>query len=168
MTGLSPPFHFDLHLMRLSVFFIALSTELTNSELGCHEQFIYFQNNCYYFSSQPLPFLAARHVCNNLSDVFNPCHLTSIHSEGENNFVYQRATQLWGTTTTYWLGAVKPLKRSNFSFWLDGTHMNFTQLKAYSKQGSCLQQCTKESDWEDAYCLLDQYYVCKQTAICKY
>ncbi|KAJ8037182.1 hypothetical protein HOLleu_17933 [Holothuria leucospilota] len=167
MTGVSPPFHFDLHLIRLSIFLISLSTELTNSELRCHEQFIYFQNNCYYFSSQRLRFSAAKSVCNNYSDVSNPCHLTSIHSDCENKFVYQRATQLWGTAT-YWLGALKTTTGGNFSSWLDGSQMNFTQLKAYNKHGACLQQWTKENEWDDTFCSLKKYYVCKQTALCKY
>ncbi|KAJ8037180.1 C-type lectin domain family 17, member A [Holothuria leucospilota] len=163
MNGLSPLFHFAHHPIWLSIFFILFSTELTNSELRCHERFIYFQSNCYYFSSQRLPFTVANIMCNNYSNMLNPCHLTSIHSEGENHFVFQRARQLWGTAT-YWLGAIKTSKLGNLS-WLDGSQMNFSQLQAYENHGACLQQWTKESEWKDTYCSRIKYFVCKQKSL---
>ncbi|KAJ8037187.1 Collectin-12 [Holothuria leucospilota] len=141
----------------------------------CPETFIYFENYCYYFASEKQNFTTAEETCNNYSlSQSNPCHLTSIHSAGEDAFVRANAQRRW-VEKSFWLGATiregsmqKDDLYAQYS-WLDGSPMNFVKFKHEPHPGTriCLQW--KHPGWNGAKCSLFKKYVCKTVPqYCKY
>ncbi|KAJ8037184.1 Low affinity immunoglobulin epsilon Fc receptor [Holothuria leucospilota] len=148
------------------IFFLIFSTEQTDVELFCPENFILFQNNCYYFSNRQLLFHQAEGVCQSYSrNPSHQCHLTSIHSEEENSFLDECAEHIWGSVQ-YWLGAMKGTDRTPGSFsWLDGSPIKFlTYFKPQGGRVACLLNYMKKR-WDYTYCSrTEKYFTCKTAA----
>lgn len=135
---------------------------------ACREEFIYFENYCYYFASERQIFTIAKEKCNNYSlSQSNLCHLTSIHSAEENTFIRGNAQRRWGENS-FWLGATKEDSVQNEYSWLDGSPMYFADFKPNPKPGTCLQWPGKPSGWNGANCSFKKYFVCKTKAVTPY
>ena len=86
----------------------------------CPSSWTLFEANCYLKVTTERRFLQAEDHCQNYTEPGRPCHLTSILSSGENDFI---ANMTSGTART-WIGYHDADVEGTFA-WLDGSNTGY-------------------------------------------
>uniref|UniRef100_A0A7M6DLQ9 Uncharacterized protein n=1 Tax=Clytia hemisphaerica TaxID=252671 RepID=A0A7M6DLQ9_9CNID len=119
------------------------------------DQLSSFNGIQYYFSTARANWQSAENDCVDLGG-----HLTSVHSQAENNFLKQEFHNRTGRRIAWYGGE----KRNGVFIWSDGTSFTKTFWKSGEPNNlngneNCL--LTNDGAWNDEDCSVTKYYVCK-------
>ena len=144
----------------------------------CPPLWAQYGSNCYRFFGTPQPWQTAEKDCKS----FHYCHLASIHSKAENDFVFglwkaYLTEQVWNfviiePSNSLWVGLNDITKEGVFE-WSDQTPLDYTYWQpGEPNDNNYAEDCThlwtagdgKGDDWNDAQCSIALPYVCKLPA----
>jgi len=130
------------------------------NQVSCPSGWSAYNGNCYKFVSKAKSFSEAEGYCNSIWDA----HLASIHSAGENQFIYDSYGGQAGGDI--WIGG----KRQGDSFaWLDGTpwdYQNWSPNNPSHRHEECAEIFALNyypSNWNDDSCSSRNAFVCQLT-----
>merc|ERR1712038_1714041 len=130
------------------------------NQVSCPSGWSVYNGNCYKFVSKAKSFSEAEGYCNSIWDA----HLASIHSAGENQFIYDSYGGEAGGDI--WIGG----KRQGDSFaWLDGTpwdYQNWSPNNPSHRHEECAEIFALNyypSNWNDDSCSSRNAFVCQLT-----
>ncbi|XP_023560907.1 low affinity immunoglobulin epsilon Fc receptor isoform X2 [Octodon degus] len=127
---------------------------------ACPEQWVSFQQKCYYFGEEPKQWLQARYSCEDLGG-----RLVSIHSQEQQDFLTKLAKKE-GT----WIG-LRDLDIEGQFLWMDGSSVDYSNWQPgepnNADPGEDCVMLLRSGKWNDAFCRdeLDAW-VCEQLATC--
>uniref|UniRef100_A0A8C5VDP7 Fc epsilon receptor II n=1 Tax=Microcebus murinus TaxID=30608 RepID=A0A8C5VDP7_MICMU len=126
----------------------------------CPEEWVHFQQKCYYFGEGAKKWLHAQYACEDVGG-----RLASIHGAEEQDFLSKRAS--WKGS---WIG-LQDLDREGQFTWMDGTPMDYSNWSPgepnNQAQGEDCVMMRGSGQWNDAAChsKLDAW-VCDRLATC--
>ncbi|XP_013364613.1 PREDICTED: low affinity immunoglobulin epsilon Fc receptor isoform X2 [Chinchilla lanigera] len=126
----------------------------------CPEQWVNFQQKCYYFGKGPKQWIQARFSCEDLEG-----RLVSIHSQEEQDFLTKHANK-----EDSWIG-LRDLDIEGEFIWTDGRPVDYSNWQPgepnNADQGEHCVMMLGSGGWNDAFCRsqLDAW-VCEQLAAC--
>ncbi|XP_071495515.1 echinoidin-like [Diadema antillarum] len=162
------------------VLFAGMLTGPRGAEAACPSGWRAYGRFCYKYFNQHLSWNGAENRCKTfrpLNRATCPCataHLASIHSQGEQNFVYNyfKSQCGLGQSAMMWLG-LNDIRREGTMEWSDGTPLNFRAWKPsqpdnYQGREDCVHMNRYGSDarWNDLPCTGNQvrHFMCKMNA----
>ncbi|KAM6168132.1 low affinity immunoglobulin epsilon Fc receptor [Erethizon dorsatum] len=124
----------------------------------CPEQWVNFQQKCYYFGKGPKQWIEARFTCEDLEG-----RLVSIHSQEEQDFLTKHANK-----EDSWIG-LRDLDIEGEFIWMDGSSVDYSNWQPgepnNADQGEDCVMILGSGKWNDAFCRswLDAW-VCERLA----
>ncbi|XP_072175906.1 alpha-N-acetylgalactosamine-specific lectin-like [Diadema setosum] len=153
----------------LTLVIVALAQVHLSTQLCCESLWTQYGNDCYRMFGAVKTWTSARNHCQNLGG-----DLVSVHSEGENTFLYQ----LWRSAVRtpgggFWLGFNDRDREGRF-VWSDGSRVDYTNWIPGEPNNSggnedCAhfwyrnEQSGGTRDWNDTPCTREESYICKKT-----
>ncbi|XP_072169955.1 alpha-N-acetylgalactosamine-specific lectin-like [Diadema setosum] len=150
---------------------VQLSTQLS---MRCESLWTQYGDYCYRMFGAGKTWTAARDHCLNHGG-----NLASVHSEGENNFLYE----LWRSsvptpTSGFWFG-LNDIDSEGTFVWSDGSPVDYTkwipgQPTNYGGNEDCGHvwyrdaQTDTTRDWNDAPCSSEVSFICQKTICASY
>ncbi|XP_064238055.1 low affinity immunoglobulin epsilon Fc receptor isoform X3 [Aotus nancymaae] len=126
----------------------------------CPENWVSFQQKCYYFGKGTKKWVHARYACEDVEG-----QLVSIHSHEEQDFLIKHASR-----TGSWIG-LRNLDLKGEFIWMDGTPVDYSnwapEEPTNRNQGEDCVMMRGSGDWNDIYC--DRKlgaWVCDRLATC--
>ncbi|XP_074240817.1 low affinity immunoglobulin epsilon Fc receptor isoform X2 [Saimiri boliviensis] len=126
----------------------------------CPENWVSFQQKCYYFGKGTKQWVHARYACEDVEG-----QLVSIHSQEEQDFLIKHASR-----TGSWIG-LRNLDLKGEFIWMDGTPVDYSnwapEEPTNRNQGEDCVMMRGSGDWNDIYC--DRKlgaWVCDRLATC--
>ncbi|KFO22969.1 Low affinity immunoglobulin epsilon Fc receptor [Fukomys damarensis] len=125
----------------------------------CPEQWVNFQQKCYYFGEGAKQWVQARFTCDDLEG-----RLVSIHSQEEQDFLTKHANKEGS-----WIG-LRDLDVEGEFIWMDGSPVDYSNWQSGEPNNAQGEDCVMmqgSGKWNDAFCRswLDAW-VCEQLATC--
>ncbi|XP_017355626.1 low affinity immunoglobulin epsilon Fc receptor [Cebus imitator] len=127
---------------------------------ACPENWVSFQQKCYYFGKGTKQWVHARYACEDMEG-----QLVSIHSHEEQDFLIKHASH-----TGSWIG-LRNLDLKGEFIWMDGTPVDYSnwapEEPTNRNQGEDCVMMRGSGDWNDIYC--DRKlgaWVCDRLATC--
>ncbi|XP_032107880.1 low affinity immunoglobulin epsilon Fc receptor isoform X2 [Sapajus apella] len=127
---------------------------------ACPENWVSFQQKCYYFGKGTKQWVHARYACEDVEG-----QLVSIHSHEEQDFLIKHASR-----TGSWIG-LRNLDLKGEFIWMDGTPVDYSnwapEEPTNRNQGEDCVMMRGSGDWNDIYC--DRKlgaWVCDRLATC--
>ncbi|XP_072347365.1 CD209 antigen-like protein C [Scyliorhinus torazame] len=130
-----------------------------NPQVQCPDQWRWFQQNCYYFSSVTKDYTDAQRSCTSMH-----ANLVVINSAEEKAFL-----QRWNQKGGHWIGLSDSICEGDWR-WVDGT--DYASSVKFWRQGEPNDANNNEDcaelhvcgEWNDLPCTVKQYWICEKSA----
>ncbi|GCB78168.1 hypothetical protein scyTo_0016794 [Scyliorhinus torazame] len=128
-------------------------------QVQCPDQWRWFQQNCYYFSSVTKDYTDAQRSCTSMH-----ANLVVINSAEEKAFL-----QRWNQKGGHWIGLSDSICEGDWR-WVDGT--DYASSVKFWRQGEPNDDNNNEDcaelhvcgEWNDLPCTVKQYWICEKSA----
>lgn len=127
---------------------------------SCEKPWLPFLEHCYLFVDKRLNQTDAESTCQSLSDYSRACHLVSILSQVEQDFIAEGVWKHFGNRR-----ATIGLKRVTGVFtWLDGSEMGYSAWQPGQPGTTAVCAATRRDTilWGDVNCQVKRRFICKK------
>ncbi|CAH1789708.1 unnamed protein product [Owenia fusiformis] len=127
--------------------------------VGCDSEWSEYEGYCYLGVDINMDWQAGEDYCVNLG-----AHMTSILTEGEDDFIYNLAVSS-SITGTFWIG-FNDINEERMFEWIDGSTIPYENWEHGEPNGENNQNCTRiqlseDWEWEDKQCTYEKQFICK-------
>ena len=125
----------------------------------CPDDWIHWSGNCYKLNQDLLTWEDAAKKCSEIGG-----HLASVHSDEENNFIFQTSNN-----AVTWLGG-NDMSAEGSWIWSDGSSRSYTNWNSGQPNNNGNQDCQTigyyAEKWDDDRCTVKRQSICKMRGEC--